>query len=88
MGTQKDVLIINLRKPHLYHKLETGSSYVRLQRKLPEMMLASYHRWLIENNHLESVEILRDWIVQKVESQTISVEIIKDITNQKKKKKE
>ena len=86
MGTQKDVSIINLRKSHLYHKLETGSLYVRLQRKLPEMMLASYHRWIIENNHLEPVEILRDWIVQEVESQTISVEIIKGITNHKKKK--
>ena len=85
MGTQKDVSIINLRKPHLYHKLETGSSYVRLQRKLPEMMLASYHRWIIENNHLESVETLRGWIVQEVEFQTIVVETIKGITNKKKK---
>ena len=52
------------------------------------MMLASYHRWVFENNHLESVETLRDWIVQEVELQTIAAEKIKGITkNQKKKKK-
>ena len=80
-----DVAIINLRKSHQYHKLGTQSLHVRLQRKLPEMMLASYHRWKIENNHLESVETLRGWIVQEVEFQTIVVETIKGITNKKKK---
>ena len=52
------------------------------------MMLASYHRWIFENNHLKSVETLRDWIVQEVEFQTTAAEKIKGITtNQKKKKK-
>ena len=81
-----DVAIKNLRKSHQYHKLGTQSLHVRLQRKLPEMMLASYHRWIIENNHLESVETLRGWIVQEVEFQTIVVETIKGITNKKKKR--
>ena len=51
------------------------------------MMLANYHRWIFENNHLESVETLRHWIVQEAEFQTIATETIKGITaNQKKKK--
>ena len=62
-----DVAIINLRESRQYHELGTGSLYVKLQRKLPEMMLASYHRWIFENNHLESVETLRDWLVQEAE---------------------
>ena len=39
-----DVAIINLRESRQNHELGTGSLYVKLQRKLPEMMLASYHR--------------------------------------------
>ena len=48
-------------------------------------MLASYRRWIFENNHLESVEALRDWIVQVSEFETIATETIKSITNKKKK---
>ena len=79
-----DVAIINLRESRQYHELGTGSLYVKLQRKLPEMMLANYHRWIFENNHLESVETLRDWLVQEAEFQTIVAETIKGIMNQKK----
>ena len=81
-----DVAIINLRESRQYHELGTGSLYVKLQRKLPEMMLANYHRWIFENNHLESVETLRDWLVQEAEFQTIAAETIKGIMNQKKTK--
>ena len=82
-----DVVIINLREPCQYHELDTGSLHVKLQRKLSEMMLASYHRWIFENNHLESVETLKDWIVQEAEFQTIAAETIKGITTSHKKKK-
>ena len=47
-------------------------------------MSASYHRWIFEKNHLESVETSRDWVVQEKEFQTISEETIKGITNKKK----
>ena len=75
-----DVAIINLRESCQYLELGTGSLYVKLQRKLPEVMLASYHRRILENNHLESVETLRDWIVQEAQFQTIAAETIKGIT--------
>ena len=39
--------------------------------------------WIFENNHLESVELLRDWILQEAEFQTIEAETIKGIMNQK-----
>ena len=79
-----DVAIINLRESRQYHELGTESLYVKLQRKLPEMMLANYHRWIFGNNHLESVETLRNWLVQEAELQTIAAETIKGIINQKK----
>ena len=79
-----NVAIINLRESHQYHELGTGSLHLKLQRKLPEMILASYHRLIFENNHLESVVALRDWIVQEAEFQTTMTETIKGITNQKK----
>ena len=81
------VAIINLRESRQCHKLGTGSSYVKLQRKLPEMMLASYRRWIFENNRLESVETLREWIVQEAEFHAIVAEAIKGIQNQKIKKR-
>ena len=81
-----DIAIINLRESRQYHELGTGSLYVKLQRKLPELMLASYHRWIFENNHMESVETLRGWLVQEAGFQTIAAETINRIMNQKKMK--
>ena len=81
-----DVAIINLRESRQYHELGAGSLYFKLQRKLSEMMLVSYHRWIFENNHLESAETLRYWIMQEAEFQTIAAEIIKGITTNQKKK--
>ena len=81
-----DVAIINLRESRQYHELATGSLYFKLQRKLSEMMLVSYHRWIFENNHLESAETLRYWIMQEAEFQTTAAEIIKGITTNQKKK--
>ena len=78
-----DVASINFRESRQYHELGTGSLHVKL--RLPEMMLASYHRWIFENNQLESVEKLRDWIVQEAEFQTTAADTIKGIMNQKKK---
>ena len=48
-------------------------------------MLASYHKWIFENNHLESVETLRNWLVQEAEFQTIAAETTKGIINKKMK---
>ena len=74
-----------MRESCQYHELGRGSFYVKLQRKLPEMMLGSYHRLIFENNHLESLETLRDWLVQEAEFQKIAAEKIKGIMNKKMK---
>ena len=54
-----DIAIINLKEAGQHYELGDGSLYTKLQRKLPEAMLARYHRWVFENNHSESVTTLR-----------------------------
>ena len=81
-----DVAIKNLRESYQYHELGTRLLYVKLQRKVSEIMLANYHRWIFENNHLESVETLRDWIVQEAEFLIFAAETIMSITTNQKKK--
>ena len=83
-----DVAIINLRESRQYHELGTGSLYIKLQRKLPEIMLTNYHRWIFENHYLESVEVLRDFIVQEAEFQIIAAETLKGIATSTKKKRQ
>ena len=44
-----DIAIINLKEAGQNHELGDGSLYTKLQRKLPEAMLARYHRLIFEN---------------------------------------
>ena len=81
-----DVAIINLRESGQYHELGTELLYVKLQRKLPEMVLSTYRRWIFENNYFESGELLKNWIMEETEFQTIVTEIMKGIAKNKKKK--
>ena len=41
-----DIAMINLQEARQHHKLGFGSLYAKLQRKIPESMLARYHRWV------------------------------------------
>ena len=43
-------------------------------------MLASYHRWVFENNISESVITIKTWLVQESEFQTIANETIHGFT--------
>ena len=71
-----DVAIINLREAGQLHELGVGLLYTKLQRKLPQAMLARYHRWIFENSKVESVIALRTWILQEAEFQTIASETV------------
>ena len=42
-----DIAIINLKETNQTQELGDGSLYAKLQRKLPEVMLARYHRWIL-----------------------------------------
>ena len=52
--------IINLKENGNYWELGDGSLYLRLQKKLPEIMLTQYQRWIYEKRRQPSVETLRE----------------------------
>ena len=74
-----DIAIINLKEAGLY-ELGDGSLYTKLQRKLPQPILASFQRWVFENNISESVAALRTWVIQESEFQTVASEMIHGLT--------
>ena len=71
-----DNAVLKLQESGKHHELGDGFLYITLQRKLPQSMLASYHRWLYENRVSESVIALKTWINQESEFQTIANETI------------
>ena len=58
------------------HELEDDSLYTKLQKELPESMLAIYHCWVFESNVSESVATLRNWVIQESEFQTMASEMV------------
>ena len=73
-----DIAIINLQEAGQHHEL--GFGYAKLQRKIPETMLARYHRWVFECNKEESVLSLREWILQESEFQSIATEAVRGVS--------
>ena len=75
-----DIAMINLEEAGQHYELGDGSLYTKLQCKMPEEMLARYHRWIFEHNKEESVLALREWIIQESEFQTIATETVRGFT--------
>ena len=75
-----DITIINLKEAGDHQDLGDGSLYIQLQKKLPQSLLARYHRWLFENNMTESVVALQTWVLQESHFQTIASETINGLT--------
>ena len=46
-------------------------------------MLSSYHRWIFEKQKHDSVETLREWVLQEAEFQTKALEAVHGLTNPK-----
>ena len=75
-----DITTINLREGGEHQDLENGYLYIQLQRKLPQSLLARYHRWLFENNVPQSVVALQTWVHKESRFQTIASETINWLT--------
>lgn len=45
-------------------------------KKIPESLLSTYHRWVYEKKTTESVESLREWILQESEFRTVANETV------------
>ena len=76
-----DLAIINLKEAGQHVELGNGSLYNKLQRKLPEAMLARYDSWVFENSHPESMTTLRTWVIQESEFLTIASETVRGLTS-------
>ena len=62
-----DITIINLMEARRYDELGNGSMYIKLQKKIRQILLSQYHRWLYEKDKVESVQTLREWVIQEAE---------------------
>jgi len=69
-----DVAVANLKEDGRTAELQAGTLYSKLQRKLTEALLTRYHRWIFENSKTESVEVLRQFVLQEAEFQTTASE--------------
>ena len=77
-----DIAIINLQESNQHHELGNGSLYTRLQRKLPQAMVANFHRWIYDNKLTQSVTTLRKWVILESEFQTVASETVHGVTDQ------
>ena len=83
-----DITIVNLKEANRSEELKDGLLYLKLQKKLPTSMLSSYHRWIFEKQKRESVESLREWVLQEAEFQTKALEAVYGLTNTRQGKSE
>ena len=74
-----DVVVVNLREAGRSEELGNGSLYIKVQKKMTESMLTNYHRWMFEKYKPESLESLREWLIQEAEFLTIAAETIKGL---------
>ena len=81
-----DVTVVNLKEAGRHEELGSGSLYLSLCKKLTEAMLAHYHRWIHENGRWQSVETLREFIIQEAEFQTVASETIHGLSKRGHKK--
>ena len=64
-----DLTIINLKENGNCGELGNDSLYLRLQKKLSEIMLTQYHRWIYEKRRQPFKITLREWIIMESEYQ-------------------
>ena len=83
-----DITIVNLKEANRSEELKDGLLYLKLQKKLPTSMLSSYHRWIFEKQKHESVESLKEWVLQEAEFQTKALEAVHGLTNTRQGKSE
>jgi len=52
---------------------------MKLQMKLPASVLTLYHRWVHKNHKIESMEALKEWVVQETEFQIEALETVQGL---------
>ena len=75
-----DIAMINIKESNQDQELGNGTLYTILRRKLPQSILANYHRWVYDNNVTQSVATLRQWVIPESEFQTVASETVHGVT--------
>ncbi|XP_053406667.1 uncharacterized protein LOC123558187 [Mercenaria mercenaria] len=73
-------------KEENYGDINDGALYMRVQKKMPETLLARYHRWIGSSGKKESLEQLKDWVIQESQYLTIASETIHGLRSENEKK--
>ena len=55
---------------------EIANYYLILQKKLPRIILTQYQRWIYEKRRWSSEDTLREWIIMRLEFQTVAHETV------------
>ena len=76
-----DLLVVNLKESNLENELNSGLLYVQLQKKMNKSLVASFHRWLHEQNLNGSVMTLRKFISLESEFEIIAEETDRGFSN-------
>lgn len=65
----------------MIEELGCGSLYSKIRKKLTEDMLIQYHRWIYEEQQVESVMTMLEWLNREAEYQTIAVDMVHGVTS-------
>ena len=76
-----DVTVVNLKEANRHDELGKGTLCISLCKKLNEGMLAQYNGWIFKNHRWESVEALKEVVLQEAELQTVASETIRGVTS-------
>ncbi|XP_067667338.1 uncharacterized protein [Haliotis asinina] len=71
-----DIVVINIRDTDRLEELGSGALYNQLLKKMTESMLTDYHRWVFDRERQESVETLREWVLQEAELSVMASETL------------
>ncbi|XP_065195785.1 uncharacterized protein LOC135827185 [Sycon ciliatum] len=72
---------INLIDAGRQNELSYGTFCTQLQQKLSQDLLTAYHRWRCDNNIVESVDSLLQWLVREADFRTEAEETLQSVSH-------
>ena len=78
-----DVAVINLKESGRREELGNGAFYIRLQKKLPESMIARYQRWLHKITMYGDVLSLLQWLNSEAEFQMVAWDTVHRVSGRR-----
>jgi len=78
--------VVMLQNQGYVHELQPNNTlYTVMLEKIPEELLSRYYRWIVERYKSETLETLKDWILEETEYRVKAAEAIKGLKLNKKK---